>query len=58
MSDVIRKEHTKIQSQSRSIFSPVDILCDATALEDTVANSAGVGHCAVVREDFPEKVIF
>lgn len=58
MSDLIRKEHTKRQSQLRSIISPVNILCDATALEDTIANSAGVGHYAIVREDFPGKVIF
>lgn len=58
MSDLIRKEHTKGQSQLRSIFSPVNILCDAAALEDTIANSAGVGRYAIVREDFPGKVIF
>lgn len=58
MSNLIRKEHTRRQSQPRPIFSPVDILCDATALEDTIANAAGVGHCAMVREDFPGKVIF
>lgn len=33
-------------------------MCDATASEDTVANSADVGHCAVVREDFPGEVMF
>lgn len=31
---------------------------DATASEDTIANSVGSGYCAVVKEDFPGEVMF